>query len=248
MRWTAPAAGKVSGGQKRHTRNSRAWQSTIGCGLPRRGQKRHTCVEAICSATCLWQSSDTQCQLHSMAEIRGLEQHPPAHPAESNPIFGNSATVCSQVVALCGSVQRRLCRIVQNIKAVFTHTRPSIVDGAAFRVRMPCSPAACAAPVRRLGGRDIQADPIHVVKSLQHVSFHHVQLRGSHGHEWRTEKSHHQQPVLTGQIIWTECVSWNAAALQCNSISWIATNLALLWKLLRFGTLNWIRFDDQTRV
>ena len=89
----------------------------------------------------------------------------------------------------------------------FGATRPSIVDGAAFGVRMPCSPAACAALVRRLGGCDIQADPIHVVKRLQHVSFHHVQLRGSHGHEWRTEKSHHQQPVLTGQIIWTECAS-----------------------------------------
>ena len=195
----------------------------------------------------MWQSSETQCQLHSTAEIRGLEQQPTARPAESNPIFGNGATVCREVVTLCGSVQGRLCRIVQNIKAVFTHTRASIVDGAAFGVRMPCSPAACAAPVRRLGGRDIQADPIHVVKRLQHVSFHHVQLRGSHGHEWRTEKSHHQEPVLTGQIIWIECVSCVAAALPCDSImkcNYFSTSLPRA----TVGTMNRIRFENQTRI
>ena len=223
--------GKVTCGQKRHTsnptkpalnskycwqgfrRSEKTHQKPEGLAMNDRTRaakaqpgKTHMCRGYLLSDVHLG-SSETQCQLHSTAEIRGLEQQPTARPAESNPIFGNGATVCREVVTLCGSVQGRLCRIVQNIKAVFTHTRASIVDGAAFGVRMLCSPAACAAPVRRLGGRDIQADPIHVVKRLQHVSFHHVQLRGSHGHEWRTEKSHHQQPVLTGQIIWTECAS-----------------------------------------
>ena len=151
--------GEVTCGQKKHTSNPTkpALNSTCCWQGFRRSEKTHQKPEGLAvsdrtRAAKAQPEKTHMCRGYLLSDVhlavagyrvsapqhggksRGLEQHPTARPAQSNPIFGNVATVCGQVVALCGSVQGRLSRLCKTSKQ-YSHTRPSIV-GALQSCRM----------------------------------------------------------------------------------------------------------------